>query len=36
MIDIFSMSDEAFEQFIDVIDNLSVDNVPVLDKLIGE
>ena len=35
MIDIFAMSDETFEKFMDYIDNLSVDNVPLLDKLGG-
>ena len=35
MLDIFAMSDEAFEKFMDYIDNLSVDNVPLLDKLGG-
>lgn len=36
MIDIFALSDEAFERFMDYIDSLSINGVPVLEKLIGE
>lgn len=36
MINVFTLSDEAFDRFLNYIDQLTVDDIPLIEKLIED